>query len=179
MPPSKRFFTIQRRLSLAFFFSNTEYLNKHPEDLLDLGRVAAHLQRPEFTISNDTDYAELAASMAILSIGVGLGDPPTPGCDASQEALFNTDMDVLSERIKAIFTQIIDSGASHRRRTEAKQTLEAFHSRLLYSVRTKRKPKTMLIGDASTEVGPDSRQGAMLRGFLDRAKQHEDIIVLE
>ena len=57
------------------------------------------------------------------------------------------------------------------RRTEAKQTLEAFHSRLLYAVRTKRKPKTMLVGDSSIEIGPDSRQGAMLRGFLERAKQ--------
>ncbi len=76
-----------------------------------------------------------------------------------------------------MFTQIIDTGASHMRRTEAKEILEAFHSRLLYAVRTRRKPKTMLVGDSSIDIGPDSRQGAIMKGFLERAMQNVDLPV--
>lgn len=73
-----------------------------------------------------------------------------------------------------MFTQIVDTGASHMQRTEAKATLEAFHSRLLYAVRTKLKPKTRLVGVSDIDVGPDSRQGAMMRGFLERAVPTRD-----
>ena len=77
---------------------------------------------------------------------------------------------MLSDRVKAIFTQIVDSGASHMRRTEAKEILEGFHSRLVHAIRTKRKTKTLLVGDSDFTGGPDSRQGAMMRAFIERAK---------
>ena len=76
-----------------------------------------------------------------------------------------------------MFTQIVDAGASHKRRTEAKEVLEAFHSRLLYAVRTKRKPKTTLAGESDIDVGRDSRQGDLMRGFLERVKQKGDLTV--
>lgn len=159
----------RRQLSLAFFLDDTQYLDEEPQKLLDLKQIARYLQKPQFTIRNDTEYDELAASISILSIGIDAGDPPALSSNASHEAAFNADVDLLSDRVKAMFTQIIDAGASHMRRTEAKAILEAFHSRLLYAVRTKGKPKTNLFGDSSIDVGPDSRQGALMRGFLERA----------
>ena len=76
-----------------------------------------------------------------------------------------------------MFTQIVDSGASHMRRTEAKEILEGFHSRLIYAVRTTRKPKTLLVGDSDFVGGPDSKQGAMMRGFIERAKLNDGAVV--
>jgi len=164
----------RRQLSLAFFLHDTQYLETQPTNLLDLRQIARYLQKPQFTIRNDTDYADLAAAISILSIGIDAGDPPPLGSNASQEAAFNADVDLLSDRIKAMFTQIIDTGASHMQRTEAKAILEAFHSRLCNAVRTKLKPKTMLLGNSSIDFEPDSRQGAMMRGFLERAMQTGD-----
>ena len=62
------------------------------------------------------------------------------------------------------------------RRTEAKEILESFHSRLLHAVRTKRKPKTMLLGDLDFDAGPDSRQGAIMMGFLKKARQNAHLV---
>ncbi len=168
---SPRLSVLRRRLSLAFFFQDIQYLNKQPKALLDLRQIARHLQKPQFVIRVNTDYAELSASISILSIGVDAGDPPSSS-HTSQKASFNAEVDLLSDRIKAMFTQIIDTGASHMRRTEAKEILESFHSRLLYAVRTKRKPKTMLLGDLDFDARPDSRQGAIMMGFLEKARQN-------
>ena len=67
-----------------------------------------------------------------------------------------------------MFTSIVDTGASHMTRTEAKDVLEAFHARLVYAVRTKQKPKTMLFGDASVE---SKAGGSTIRQFLARVKE--------
>ena len=61
------------------------------------------------------------------------------------------------------------------RRTEAKEILEGFHSRLIYAVRTKRKPKTLLVGASDSEFEPDSKHGVTMRGFLERAKLNEGL----
>ena len=142
----------RRRLALAFFFEDDIYFSKDSEQLLDLRAVVRHLQKPCFAIRNDTDYPELTALISILSIGVDNGDPPPADSDAEKTVVFNEDVDLLSSRINGMFTSIVDTGASHMRRTEAKEVLEGFHYRLLYAVRTKRKPKTMLFdGSAGTD----------------------------
>ena len=66
-----------------------------------------------------------------------------------------------------MFTQIIDTSASHMKRTEAKEILEAFHSRLLFAVRTKPPPKKKVFGD---EV---ARQVGDMDAFVVRRKEND------
>jgi len=143
-----RLISIRQRLALAFFFQDVRLLSKRLEDSINLGIIAQHLQDPQFTISNVTDYAEVAATIGILSIGIDCGDPPSAPLIKQEEVTFNRDVDSLALKIKAMFTRINDTGASHMKRTEAKETLEAFHSRLLFAVRTKAPPKKTIFGDS-------------------------------
>ncbi|KAK4692338.1 hypothetical protein P7C71_g4843, partial [Lecanoromycetidae sp. Uapishka_2] len=146
LPP--RLILLRRRLALAFFLQDMRILTKQPEDSINLEIIAQHLQDPQFSINNETNYAEVAANIGILNIGIDCGDPPSTPSTKQEETAFNRKVDNLALKIKAIFTQINDTGASHMKRTEAKETLEAFHSRLLFAVRTKPPPKKNMFGDS-------------------------------
>lgn len=158
---------IRRRLALSFFFEDASFLSKPTKSLLDLRSVAHHLQGPQFAIRNDTDYSDLAASIAILSIAVDDGDQTQAGTDKQEGIAFNQDIDMLSRRIYTMFTSIVDTGASHMKRTEAKEVIEGFHSRLQYAVRTKRKQKSMLFGNSMLDADLDSMKNG-LQSFLQR-----------
>ena len=106
----------------------------------------------------------------MLSIGIDDGDAPLSSSNTSVEADFNKDVDMLSQRVKSMFTSIVDTGASHMRRTEAKEVLESFHSCLLHAVRSRRKPKTMLFGDVDPNFGPDCKSALWLKRHLEKAK---------
>lgn len=153
---------LRRRLALAFFFSDQSYLSKDRDRLVDFRAIVDHLTRPKFVVNNDTDYPAIAASIAILAIGVDDGDPPTEDANKEAQAAFNDNVDILARRIKATFTQIVDTGASHMKRTEAKQALESFHACLAYAVRTKQKPRGMIWED-DAEV---ERQKSMISDFI-------------
>jgi hypothetical protein len=78
----------------------------------------------------------------VLDCAIGCGTLADPtAMSPKAEAKFNRRVDTLANRIKAIFSSIHDSGASHLKRTEAKENLQAVHSRLIFSVRTKERPK--------------------------------------
>ena len=147
---------LRRRLALAFFFENEDYLSRASEDLIDMKAIARQLRKPRFKIRNDTDYTELAALVAILNIGFDSGNPPPPGSDKQKSEHFNRRIDSLSDCIYAMFSHIVDTGASHMKRTQAKQVLEIFHSKLLYDIRTKPKPKTMIFELSKTDGDQDS-----------------------
>ena len=137
---------LRRELSLAFFFDDPIYLNKKPMDLLDFKKIILQLKKPQFTIARDTDYAKLAAMMGLLDIGLDDGDPPDSSLDPDLENGYNRKVEKLARVIRGMFTKIVDSGASHMSRTEAKDSLEAFHSRIIYAIRTKPKAKRLLFG---------------------------------
>ncbi|CAO1598871.1 hypothetical protein XANCAGTX0491_002625 [Xanthoria calcicola] len=155
---------LRRRLALAFFSHDPAYLSKDRQMPIDMKALTGYLRQPRFVVNNETDYPGLAAAVAILAIGLDNGDPP-PG-DASKEAItaFNNDLDMLAQRIKGMFTQIVDTGASHMRRTEAKEVLESFHSCLVFAVRTRQKPKGMMWEDS---IGTEKQKG-MMKDFVKR-----------
>ncbi len=163
---SLRLSILRRRLSLAFFFEDENYLRKKQEDPIGIKLISRQLRKPRFKIRNDTNYTELAALIALLNIGFDSGDPPLPGGDKQTVYHFNTRIDMLSSSIHAIFTHIVDTGASHMRRTEAKQVLELFHSKLSYDIRTKPKPKTMIFESSKSDGDKKS-----MRKFLNRGAQ--------
>ena len=155
----------RRRLALAYFFHDKDYLAESTSDVLDFRSISTELQDPRFTIRSDTDYSELAAVIGILNIGIERGDPPPPHSDDQRKLSFNEDVDLVASRIGEMFTSIVDTGASHMKRTAAKEMLEAFHSKLLYAIRTKRKPKTMMFGDSGALT---LMQKGALRSFFER-----------
>lgn len=148
---SSRLSLLRRRLSMAFFFDDETFLSRDNEHLIDMKLIAHQLRKPRFKIRNDTDYPELAARIAILSIGIESGDRPPSECAKQEKSAFNDDVDLLTSRINEMFTHIVDTGASHLKRTEAKEVLEAFQSQLLYAIRTKPKAKKGLFDDSTAE----------------------------
>lgn len=167
---SPRLSLFRRRLAIAFFFESKEYLKRRIPDLLDFSDILHHLQRPQYAIKSDTDYPQLAANISILDIGVDDGDPPGADDNPQLEQNFNARVDQLAKAINTIFTKIVDTGASHISRTEAKDRLEAFHSRLTFAVRTKRKIKKDIFGDAMP-VGGVSAQPGSLANFLAKSSK--------
>ncbi|KAL8670958.1 MAG: hypothetical protein Q9168_004525 [Polycauliona sp. 1 TL-2023] len=155
---------LRRRLALAFFFHDPVHFSKPRQDLLDMKTITQYLRQPRFVVNSGTDYPGLAAAVSILAIGLDNGDPPPAEAGKEAIAAFNDDLDLLAQRIKGMFTQIVDTGASHMRRTEAKEVLESFHSCLVYAVRTKQKPKGMMWED---DVGIEKQKGIM-KTFVQR-----------
>ena len=148
---SRRLILLRRRLALAYYFRDIRYLSQQADYTLDLKVIARHLEDPQFRPSNTTDYGELAAAIGILGIAIDCGDPPSLHCTTEEVKAFNRDIDVLSLKIKSMFADIVDTGASHMGRTEAKEVLEVFQYRLSYSIRTKPPPKKSLFGDSTVE----------------------------
>ena len=144
-------------------------MSKYTEDWIDLRSMADRLRSPQFAINNATDYADLAASIGILSIAIDSGNPPPPGSSKEDEIAFNSDVDILALKIRAMFTQIIDTSASQMKRTEAKEILEGFHARLWYAIRTKPPPKKSIFGDS--HVKPLQER---MEAFVVRRKQDDE-----
>jgi len=113
------------------------------------------------------DFCELAALISILDVAIDSVTNRDGFTDRKAETQFNQDVDMLADRIKAIFTSIQDSGASHLKRTEAKEGLQALHYRLIYGVRTKPRPKKAWF--ESSEAGDQDglkKSEAVMNKFL-------------
>ncbi|MCJ1251400.1 hypothetical protein MMC30_008633 [Trapelia coarctata] len=92
---------------------------------------------------------------------------PTPR-DPKLDDRFNARVDRLAAVVKSIYSQIVDTGASHMLRTEAKEVLETFHSRLVHAVRTVPRRKETFFGVRGFEAVPGV--GEFMRRFLARQK---------
>ena len=161
---------LRRELSLAFFFDDPAYLGKKPMELLDFKEIMLQLQKPQFAIARDTDYTKLAATMGLLDIGLDDGDPPDSSLDPELENDYNRKVEKLAKVIRSMFTKIVDSGASHMSRTEAKDSLEAFHSRIIYAVRTKPKTKSLLFGSENAGGAYGMSKEQFMAKFLTKQK---------
>ncbi|KAL9131948.1 MAG: hypothetical protein Q9217_000228 [Psora testacea] len=157
---------LRRQLALSFFFSDTSYLNYPPRTPFSLCNISAHLSSSTFDITHNTDYATLTSSLIVLDIAIDAADRPATMSSADEKA-FNDSIDTLAAKVKSMFMQIIDSGASNMRRTEAKEVLEGFHSRLVYAVRTKPPPRKMIFGDKDEDLGRE-RKG--MKAFMDAVR---------
>ncbi|KAH0563044.1 hypothetical protein GP486_002390 [Trichoglossum hirsutum] len=159
----------QRELvALAFFFNDSSYLTLPEDDLLELRRITRELEKPEFSIDNNTDYIRIASLISILDICIDNGASPSR-LDKDQETMFNIDIDNLARKLKSMFTKIVDTGASYMARTEAKEVLERVHYRLVFAVRTKERLKKSIF-QSTTGIDMDNRskpQSTMTK-FLSR-----------
>ncbi|KAI9887930.1 MAG: hypothetical protein M1823_000319 [Watsoniomyces obsoletus] len=154
------------RLAISFFYNSyPTYSTSHDSTLLTIRSVTKHLQfldqhknHPKRQL--ETDYAALACVISTLDIGLDACIPSSfthsTHSTPSQQKLnrmeqeYNQEIDILATQIKGMFTRISDTGASHMTRTEAKEVLNRVYYRLIYSVRTKPRPKKNLFMGGSS-----------------------------
>ena len=142
------------RLAVAFLTSDPSPLTEGPDVMVYLKRITNVLKGKRFDVKRyktknqpEYDYGELMAITTILNVAIDSGWSGVDFSSKDAEREFNSEVDVLADRIKRIFTSIEDSGASHLKRTLAKEALEALHYRIIYSVRTKPRPKRSIFGE--------------------------------
>lgn len=146
---------------------------------------------PTFRITPETDFETLAASVALLDTIISSGHPP-PLHTRADENIFNAQVDELADKIRDLFTSIADAGASHMKKTEAKDTLQALHNRILFAIRTRVRRKKHVFDNSETSVAnrrvrdaedvmPESDGRDFMRRFLKRPdlKEEEFVDVVE
>jgi hypothetical protein len=165
-PRTRRMSTFRCRLALAFFFNDDTLLDLPSDELFSIIRVNQYLRKRRLVLDGSTDYTELASLAYMLDAAIDKGIPTASPLDRAQEKDFNREVDAAAERIKTMFTAMADSGASHLKRSEAKERFEALYYRLVYAVRTKPPPKLDIFGDG----GADDvvRSGDFMQRFLAR-----------
>jgi hypothetical protein len=126
--------------------------------------------------SKRPDYANMTAQTYILDIAIADGGRPASFASRTDEVAFNRKVDKLADRVKAIFASIADTGASHMRRTEAKEALQALHYRLLYAVRMEPRPKKNVFGGRDgDEYRAEEKSKGFMSKFLTRKKDQQSL----
>ena len=139
---------------------------------ISLPALLQHLRLPTFDVShrhddNRVNYTELASLTHIFGIAISDGGHPFEFNSKAVENAFNRQVDDLADRVNTIFSSIADTGASHIRRTEAKEALGVLHKRLLYSVRTRPRPKKSVFGGRDgAECRAEQRSKGAMQQFL-------------
>jgi hypothetical protein len=168
-------------LALAFLTGDLSALNETLDAIACLRTVTEVLKDQRFNMRRykgkgqaDYDYSELAAITTLLNVVIdsAWSSLDFPSKDAERE--FNSEVDTLSDRIKKIFTSIEDSGASHLKRTLAKEGLEALHYRIVYSVRSKPRPKKSPFMIDQSQTTLDRRWFPGQKGAQIPIRGHED-----
>jgi hypothetical protein len=158
VPTNSWIATLRRRLALIFLTGDPHAELQPANGDSEVKRITNILRDPRFDVKRhkrkglpEYDYGELRAVTTFLNSIIDSGWSETKFRDEDAEDEFNREVDLLAERVKKIFTAIEDSGASHLRRTLAKEALESLHYRIVYSVRSKPRPKKVLFGQYHPE----------------------------
>ncbi|KAJ0424274.1 hypothetical protein BJY00DRAFT_259106 [Aspergillus carlsbadensis] len=172
VPTNNWIATLRRRLALIFL-TNDPHAELQPANGDSQAKCITNILRdPRFNVKRhkrkglpEYDYGKLRAVTTFLNIIIDSGWSETKFSDEDAEYEFNREVDLLAERVKKIFTAIEDSGASHLRRTLAKEALESLHYRIVYSVRSKPRPKKVLFG----QYHPENKSQNLLK-YINKEK---------
>lgn len=143
------------------------------------------------------NYTDLRARTCLLDIAISDGGRPAsfPTVQYPRTRDFNQGIDNIAAAVRKVWTAIADTGATHMRRTEAKEKLDCLYQRLIYIVRTEPPPKKHLFDRVTGRFGEGDEVRAVARGrdqlksFLARAsearmntpvvkfKEEEDVIL--
>ncbi|OJD18050.1 hypothetical protein AJ78_01880 [Emergomyces pasteurianus Ep9510] len=154
LPTNPRLALFRCRLAWAWFYGDLSFLDRPKHQLFDLPLLTNHLKHDprfdtnmRFNGSNDRfNFWELHALTSILDTAIDSGSTrpsfvnENGDADKLSEHQFNASVDELADCIKAMFSAIRDSGASHLRRSETRERLQALYYRLEYGVRTRPRP---------------------------------------
>ncbi|KAF3491403.1 uncharacterized protein GIQ15_00920 [Arthroderma uncinatum] len=172
-PVSPELALFRCRLATAFLFRDSSPLDKPAAHLINIQKLSSQLKSDRFKANEHRsedrtpfNFAELVALTTILDIAIDSGtlQPSFPSKEAEME--FNKQVDKLADRVKTAFTAIQDSGASHMKRTEAKEGLQALHYRLIHTVRTRpvQKKSWFISPNEEGRIGPGKKD--ILEKFL-------------
>lgn len=167
-PTSARIHDLRRRLALAFYFNNIKYTSKPSYSTIDLEDIRNRLNDPEFKVTDKTDFRELAARVTLLDIAVDDGQHEDLDlADPEQEDEFNTNVDMLVSRIKAVLRATsTTAGAAFISRIEAKEVVDLVSNRIM-TIRTRRKPRSSIFDSKAVKKEEDlSKEKRMMKKFL-------------
>jgi hypothetical protein len=101
------------------------------------------------------NYTDLRARTIILDIAISDGGRPAsfPSAHYQKASEFNREIDALATAVRKTWRNIADTGASHMKRTEAKEKLDCVYHRLVYVVRTEPPPKRHVFDPATGKLG--------------------------
>lgn len=163
----------RRRLALAFVLDKPRYLDGSLENPALTARLLLLFEKgAALRITPDTDYVALRAQLGLLNIALdaGFSDFEFRECgDAHAEKKFNENIDALTNAVRELSARIVDAGAAHMSRTEAKMTAEIVAQRLEFQIRTRDKPPKDWFGEAARRDGEE-----FMRGFLKRESRQVD-----
>ena len=182
-------YTINIRITLANLFllgvppqvSSPFSASRPPQ--IDLPKLIALLNdSDDFAtkrLRNQLNYADLRARIMLLDIAISDGGRPesfpSPKFNRLQD--FNHEVDSLAATVRKVWSHIADIGASHMKRTEAKEKLDCVYHRLLNVVRSE-PPKRKHVFDQSRKTEKDVQRAKLvehgkesMQTFLARAAE--------
>jgi hypothetical protein len=193
---SRRAHLFRRQLALAFALNSSRRLTSDVANPALTNHVLVSLtQSPTFTISSDTDYLTLNATLRMLDVALDAGFSDfaflskSSTCTATEvqtnerpvikqvnekEIEFNAGVDMIVKRIREIMAKVVDTGASHMRRTEAKSTADRMVHRVEASVRTKPKAARDWFSDGRE----DTVSKAFMESFVGKGKLEATVAVI-
>jgi hypothetical protein len=158
-----------------FFCEDINHSAEEPYKVFELWQIIEQLHGTRFKIDRDTDYVELAATISILDIAIDNGlSASVDLTDVVAENNFNANVDALGARIRDICYSINDAGAAFISRIDAKEVMEGVRHRLIYTVRTRTKPKQGVFDDTKAERRSIESQAAFMQSHIKRFKTIED-----
>jgi hypothetical protein len=149
---------VRARLALATFADDTSVFAKQLTDIDIYNLALVRLRSPELSVTSETDFVELAATITMLDIALtGLLLLNFQNSVSGDQAAFDAKVDVLATELRALWVKINDThGASMLPRMEAKQAVDGVRNRLLFAVRTRPPPKESLFDDTKAEEGENA-----------------------
>lgn len=137
----KRLHDFARRLALSFFLRSGAYITFPLSKDESITKSICHALKKQQTFSTtneQTCYVSIGAHINILDIAIGPGfnRPPADASDLTRKE-FDANLDRIIDLLNNLAGSIVDTGASHLFRTEAKGIVERVTARLQLSVRTK------------------------------------------
>ena len=165
-------FAARLRVCLAhqFLFGESSVTRwDKPRSGISLKQITKHVHSVAFTklapnAGQDLASVTLKATTRLLDVAIADGDRPHHSSTRKDQVNFNRLVDNLADAVGDACASITDTGASHMRRTEAKEALRALHFRLLYSVRTEPRPVKNIFG----QDGDDYRAGERSKDFMSK-----------
>lgn len=160
---STRAHHFRQSLALAFVLDKERHLDADLTNPALTGRLLLLFdQGSALRIKKDTDYVELRARLSMLDIALDAGFSDfafLDNEDKKAEKKFNESIDALTDSVRELSARIIDAGAAHMTRTEAKVVAERVVQRLEYAVRTKEKPQKDWFGEQKKKEAQQFMKG--------------------
>jgi len=163
-----RLVDLRRRLALVCIFEDPQRGYVPPEMTFNLRAVIDLLGADKFKIDrHHADFHEVAALAELLGYAVGDGCPPP---DSKKQ--FNDEVDELARKIKVMWTNIQQQGASSASRLDARLKLQNLERKLEHATRTRPPQMPNIFGITEEQEEVDRpRQQLFMRNFLQGKKK--------